>query len=42
MWKMIAIPANQSRIAGVFKKPFQLRRFNVAVAKDNVPFSLVA
>ena len=39
---MVAIPATQRRVAGVFKQKFQRRRFDVAVAKDHVGFGLVA
>jgi hypothetical protein len=33
MRQMVAIPANQSRVAGVFKQELQRWRFDVAVAK---------
>jgi hypothetical protein len=38
---MVAIPANQSRVARVIKKKFQRRRFDMAVAKQHVGFALV-
>ncbi len=41
MRKMIAIPANQSRIARVIKKKMQSRRFNVAITEDNIGIALV-
>jgi len=40
--QMVAIPAHQGGVAGVFKKKLQRRRFDVAVAKDHVGFALVA
>jgi hypothetical protein len=39
---MVAVPAGQSGVAGVFKKKLQRRRFDVAVAKDHVGFALMA
>ena len=39
--QMVAVPAHQGRVAGVFKQEFQRRRFDVAVAKDHVGFALV-
>lgn len=37
--QMVAIPAHQGGVAGVFKKKLQRRRFDVAVAKDHVGFA---
>jgi hypothetical protein len=37
---MVVVPAHQGRIAGVFKKKFQRRRFDVAVAEGDVGFAL--
>ena len=34
--QMVAVPAHQGRVAGVFKQKLQRRRFDVAVAKDHV------
>jgi len=39
---MVAVPADQSGVAGVFKKKLQRRRFDVAVAKHHVGFVLMA
>jgi hypothetical protein len=39
--QMVAVPARQGRVAGVFKQKFQRRRFDVAVAKDHVGFALL-
>ena len=41
MRQMVTIPANQSRIASVFKKGFQRRRFNVAIAIHHIGFALM-
>ena len=41
MGQMVAIPAAQGRVAGIFKERFQRRRFDVAVAKDHVGFALM-
>jgi hypothetical protein len=41
MRQMVTIPANQRRITGVFKKKFQRRRFNVAIAEYSVCFALM-
>jgi len=38
---MVAVPADQSGVAGVFKKKLQRWRFDVAVAKDHVGFALM-
>src|ERR1017187_5929333 len=38
--QMVAVPARQGRVAGVFKQKFQRRRFDVAGAKDHVGFAL--
>ena len=40
--QVVAVPADQSGVAGVFKKKLQRRRFDVAVAKHHVEFALVA
>jgi len=40
--QMVAVPAGQSRVAGVGKEEFQRRGFNVAVAKDDVGAALMA
>jgi hypothetical protein len=37
---MVAVPAGQGVVAGVFKKKLQRRRFDVAVAKYHVGFAL--
>ena len=37
--QMVAIPAHQGRVAGIFKQKSQRRRFDVAVAKDHVGFA---
>jgi hypothetical protein len=42
MWKVVTIPASESRIAGVIKKEFERRRFNVVIAKQNIHSSLMA
>ena len=39
--QIVAVPANQGVVAGVFKEKFQRRRFDVAVAKDHVGFALM-
>ncbi len=39
---MIAIPAGQGVAAGVFKKKLQRRRFDVAVSKYHVGFTLMS
>ena len=39
---MVAVPADQGDIAGVFKKKLQRRRFDVAVAKHHVGAALMA
>ena len=36
---VIAIPPNQSGVAGVVKKELQCRRLHVAIAKDDIGFS---
>src|SRR4051812_48905810 len=36
MRQMVSIPADESTIGIVFKKRFHCRRFNMAIAKDNV------
>jgi hypothetical protein len=41
MRQMVAVPADQSRVVGGSQKKFQRRRFDVAVAKDHVGFSLM-
>ena len=41
MWKVVTIPANESRIAAVLKKEFERRRFNVVIAKRNIGFALM-
>jgi hypothetical protein len=38
---VVAVPAAQGGVTGVFKKKFQRRRFNVAVAKYHVGFALM-
>jgi hypothetical protein len=38
MRQVVAIPANQGRVVGVFKQKLQRRRFDVTVAKDRVGF----
>jgi hypothetical protein len=40
--QMIAVPAGQSGVAGIFKQKLQHRRFNMAIAKDDVGATLVA
>jgi hypothetical protein len=35
----VAVPAGQGGVAGVGKKKWQRRRFDVAVAKDHVGFA---
>jgi hypothetical protein len=42
MGLMVAIPPNQCRVTDVFKQKFQGRRFDVAVAKDDVGFALMS
>ena len=42
MRQVITIPADKPGIGGVFKKNFQRRRFNVAIAKYNVGFGQMA
>jgi hypothetical protein len=39
MRQMIAVPANQSRVAGVGEKKWRRRRFNVAAAKYHAGFA---
>jgi len=41
VWQMVAVPAGQGGVAGVFKKKLQRRRFDVAVAKYYVGFALM-
>ena len=38
---MISIPAAQSIVTGVFKKKLQRRRFDVAIAKHDIGFTLM-
>src|SRR5271170_7612479 len=38
---VVAVPAGQGGVAGVFKKKLQRRRFDVAVAKYHVGFALM-
>src|ERR1039458_3621231 len=38
--QMVAVPARQGCVAGVFKQKWQRRRFDVAGAKDHVGFAL--
>src|ERR1035441_7416368 len=40
--QMVAVPADQGVVAGVFKKKLQRRRFDVAVAKNHVGAALMA
>ena len=40
--QVVAVPAAQGFVAGVCKKKFQRRRFDVAVAKDHVGLALMA
>ena len=42
MRQMVAVPARQSRVICVFKKEFQRRRFDMAVAKDHVGLAIMA
>ena len=42
MRQMVAVPACQSRVAGVFKKKLKRWRLDMAVAKDRVGFALMA
>ena len=39
--QMVAVPADQGGVAGVFKKKLQRRRFDVAVAKHRVGAALM-
>jgi hypothetical protein len=39
--QMVAVPAGQGGVAGVGKKKWKRRRFDVAVAKDHVGFALM-
>ena len=39
--QVVAVPAGQGGVAGVGKKKWQRRRFDVAVAKDHVGFALM-
>ena len=39
MCQMVAVPARQGRVAGVFKKKLQHRRFDMGVAKGHVVFA---
>jgi len=39
--QMVAIPADQGVVAGVFKRKSQSRPFNMAVAKHHIGFALV-
>src|SRR5689334_6739367 len=39
---MVAVPAAQGFVAGVFKQKLQLRGFNVAVTKQHVGLALMA
>jgi len=41
MWLVIAVPVAQGLVAGIGKKKFQRRRFNMAVAKHHVEFALM-
>jgi hypothetical protein len=38
---VVAVPAGQGGVAGVGKKKWQRRRFDVAVAKNHVGFALM-
>src|SRR5882724_4761672 len=39
--QVVAVPAGQGGVAGVFKKKLQRRRFDVVVAKYHVGFALM-
>jgi len=39
---VVTVPAAQGGVAGVGEKKWQRRRFNVAIAKDDVGFALVS
>jgi len=42
MGLVVAIPLYKNRIIGIFKHKAKRRRFNVAVAEENVCFAAVA
>jgi len=42
MWLVVSVPVRQGIVTGVCKQKMQRRRFDVAVAKEDVGFILVA
>jgi hypothetical protein len=41
MWQVVTIPSHQGGVTRIIKEKFQLRRFNVTVAKHHIGFAFV-